>query len=103
MQSTITFALLCCIVGAVVAHPSPDDMTMPSTPAPRYPLNLQGGGGAQEREGLTFGVRGSENVWRSDNGRHEIDVNGGYAQRLGGQWGNSEPSYSVGTNYRYRW
>nr|WRF81032.1 diptericin A [Drosophila pseudoobscura] len=102
MQSTIVLALLCCMVGAVVAYPA-EDMTMPSTPSPRYPLNLQGGGGAQEREGFNFGVRGSENVWRSDNGRHEIDVNGGYSQRLGGRWGNSEPSYNVGTNYRYRW
>lgn len=75
---------------------------MPSTPAPSYPLNLQGGGGGQRGDGFGFNVGGSQNVWRSDNGRHEFDVNGRYGQHLGGPYGNSPPSYDFGGTYRFR-
>ncbi|XP_017014406.2 diptericin A [Drosophila takahashii] len=102
MQSSITFVLLFAFIGASLAHPMPEDMTMPSTPPPQYPLNLQGGGGGQRSDGFGFGVSGREKVWTSDNGRHEIGVNGGYGQHLGGPYGNSEPSWNVGTSYTYR-
>ncbi|XP_017033193.1 diptericin A [Drosophila kikkawai] len=103
MQSTTIFILLSCIIGATLASPMPkEDMTMPSTPPPSYPLNLQGGGGGQRGDGFGFNVGGSQNVWRSDNGRHEVDVNARYGQHLGGPWGNSQPSYDIGTVYRYR-
>ncbi|EDV55154.1 diptericin A [Drosophila erecta] len=102
MQFAITFALLCCAFAAVLAYPMPDDMTMPPTPPPKYPLNLEGGGGGQRGDGFGFMVKGHEKVWTSENGRHEIGLNGGYGQRLGGPYGNSEPSWRVGTTYTYR-
>nr|XP_016940552.1 diptericin A [Drosophila suzukii] len=102
MQSTIFFGLLICAIGATLAHPMPEDMTMNPTPPPQYPLNLQGGGGGQKGDGFGFGVQGHEKVWTSDNGRHEIGVNGGYAQHLGGPYGNSPPQWNVGTSYTYR-
>ncbi|KAH8275266.1 hypothetical protein KR026_004128 [Drosophila bipectinata] len=98
MQFTIILVLFCGIIGSILAHPMPEE----ATPPPKYPLNLEGGGGGQRGDGFGFHVSGSENVWRSDNGRHEIDLNGKYGQHLGGPYGNSDPSYQFGANYRFR-
>ncbi|XP_016993662.1 diptericin A-like [Drosophila takahashii] len=102
MQSTLLCGLLLFLIGASLAHPMPDDMTMKPTAPPKYPLNLEGGGGGQRGDGLGFRVRGHEKLWTSDNGRHEIGVNGEYGQRLGGRYGTSQPSWNVGTTYTYR-
>ncbi|XP_017125843.1 diptericin A [Drosophila elegans] len=102
MQSTIIFAMLCCAFGAALAHPNPEDLTMKPTPPPQYPLNLQGGGGGARGDGFGFNVGGRQNVWTSDNGRHEIDLTGRYGQHLGGPYGNSPASYDLGGVYRFR-
>ncbi|XP_017077042.2 diptericin A [Drosophila eugracilis] len=102
MQYTIIFALLCCTIGATLALPMPDDMTMKPTPPPSYPLNLEGQGGGQRGDGFGFRVKGHENIWTSDNKRHEVGLTGEYGQRLGGPYGNSDPSWKFGTTYTYR-
>ncbi|XP_017051556.1 diptericin A [Drosophila ficusphila] len=102
MQLTIIFAFAFCAIGAVWAHPMPVELILPKTPEPHYPLNLEGGGGGQRGDGLGFKVRGHENVWTSDNKRHEVDVRGEYGQHLGGRYGTTEPRWEVGGTYRYR-
>ncbi|KAH8401214.1 hypothetical protein KR009_003699 [Drosophila setifemur] len=102
MQSSVIIALLCCIIGATLGHPRPEDLTMKPTPPPQYPLNLRGGGGGQPGDGYGFNVAGRQNVWTSDNGRHEVDLTGRYGQHLGGPYGNSPASYDMGANYRFR-
>jgi len=73
----------------------PDDMTMNPTPPPQYPLSLQGVGGGQGCTGLCF----REKVWTSDNGRHEVGVNGECCQRLGGPYGISQPQWNLETSF----
>ncbi|KAH8270817.1 hypothetical protein KR018_005644 [Drosophila ironensis] len=103
MNFTVGLLLICAIFGAALAVPKPVEIKVPPTPKPEITLNLQGGGGGQRGDGFGFHVSGSQNVYKSDNGRHEVDVNGGYGQHLGGPYGNSQPSYNFGANYKYRW
>nr|WRF81052.1 diptericin A [Drosophila micromelanica] len=63
---------------------------------------LVDGGYNEDKSGKDVWAQAQAPVWTSDNKRHEIDVVGRYGQHLGGPWGNSEPSYGVGGNYRFR-
>nr|WRF81034.1 diptericin A [Drosophila sturtevanti] len=99
MQAKIIIGLACCclLMGLGMCSPVPED---PTTPRPF--LNLEGGGGGQRGDGFGFDVKGRENIWTSDNKRHEIDLTGRYGQHLGGPYGNSPPRYEFGTVYTYR-
>ncbi|KAH8407403.1 hypothetical protein KR222_003364 [Zaprionus bogoriensis] len=95
MQFT-SVALVCCLlVGVALAYPQPD----PYPEEQRFQLD---GGYNHDNSGHDFGVAGRVPVYTSDNKRHEVDVTGNYGQHLGGPWGNSDPSWGVGTVYRYR-
>ncbi|XP_034477621.1 diptericin A [Drosophila innubila] len=93
MQFTIV-ALVCCLIGSVLAYPSP-------YPEEQQRFQLEGGYNS-DKSGRDFGVQGQIPVWTSDNKRHEFDVAGHYGQHFGGPYGNSEPSYGYGGVYRFR-
>ena len=69
---------------------------------PKRQLQLQGGGGGSRGQGFDFGLQGKAPVWKSDNGRHQVDATGSYSQHLGGPYGNSKPNWGVGASYTYK-
>ncbi|EDX07754.1 GD11418 [Drosophila simulans] len=117
--SSLLFIGLACAFSSAWAYPYPDPREIvnvqpePLAYAPNFDVPLHrvrrkihltsdGGGGGQRGDGFGFGVQGHQKVWTSDNGRHEIGLNGGYGQHLGGPYGNSEPRWKVGSTYTYR-
>lgn len=63
---------------------------------------LSGGGGGSRKQGFDVNLNAQQKVWESQNKRHSVDVNGGYSQHLGGQYGSSRPNYRVGAGYTYK-
>ena len=72
------------------------------TPAPIPLPQLQGGGGGSRSHGFDVGLQATEQVWKSDNGRHSVDVTGQYGQHLGGPYGSSRPQGGGGARYTFR-
>ncbi|XP_068147014.1 diptericin A-like [Drosophila tropicalis] len=84
-------------MGMGICSPLPEDQT-----TPRPFLNLEGGGGGQRGDGFHINVQGRENIWTSDNKRHEVDLYGKYGQHYGGPGGTSPARHEFGTIYTYR-
>ncbi|XP_073830135.1 diptericin-D-like [Musca autumnalis] len=85
------FMLLACIIAAVYA--APQEIKDPK-------IFVSGGGSRKDGFNVNADVR--KNVWESQNGRHSIDVTGGYSQHLGGPYGNSRPDFRGGGVYTFR-
>lgn len=91
------FALVCCLfIGAVLGqfnlNPNPSENE-------RWEAH---GGHNHDQTGHDVHVEARVPVWTSDNKRHEVDIQGRYAQHLGGPWGNSPSSWDVMPVYRFR-
>ncbi|XP_037952049.1 diptericin-A-like [Teleopsis dalmanni] len=107
--------ILFCALTAVLAYPyEPSELAdaaienadlayyefQPELHRERRQLTAQGGG--SPGKGFDINVDGRAPVWKSENGRHQIDATGGYSQHLGGPYGNSRPDFRGGAVYTFR-
>ncbi|KAH8370013.1 hypothetical protein KR093_001859 [Drosophila rubida] len=103
-----SIALVCCLVGCVMAYPNPnpEEKLRWEQPEQRNDQQQQrfqlDGGYNSDKSGKDFHVEGQVPVWTSENKRHEIDIAGHYGQHYGGPYGNSPPQYGFGGGYRFR-
>ncbi|EDW72470.1 uncharacterized protein Dwil_GK20932 [Drosophila willistoni] len=116
MQFTFGLLILglACALTAAYPQPYPDHEIVVTNPEPfsyspdfeaprvRRQLQLQGGGGGSPRQGFDLSLQGRAPVWQSNNGRHQLDATGSYAQHLGGPYGNSRPQWGAGAQYTFR-
>lgn len=72
-------------------------------------LNYQGarGGGSIDANharhfGTDVNAQGNVNLWKSHNGRSQLDGTANYNQHFGGPFGRSRPSYGGGLNFVHR-
>lgn len=72
-------------------------------------LNYQGprGGASVNADhtrhlGTDVGVTGNANLWRSPNGRSNLDGTANYNRHFGGPFGNSRPNYGAGLQFNHR-
>lgn len=61
------------------------------------------GGGGSGKGGTDVYVQGQTSVWKSPNGKNEVNVNGNYGQHFGGPGGSSRPSVGGGVSFTRRW
>ncbi|XP_073830134.1 diptericin-A-like [Musca autumnalis] len=88
------FALMACIIAATCAADPPQQQIKD----PQVHVN----GGGSRKDGFNVNADVRKNVWESQNGKHSVDLTGGYSQHLGGPYGNSRPDYRGGGVYTYR-
>lgn len=82
----------------------------PATNAQMIPQPLPDGktgalnavGAYDKSSGANLQAQVQQQLWQSENKRHELHGGASYAQHLGGPWGNSRPDIGVGAGYRYR-
>ena len=68
---------------------------------PQLP-EITGFGGGSRKQGFDVSIDARQKVWESRNGRHSVDLSGGYSQHLGGPYGNSPADRRVGAGYTFR-
>lgn len=52
--------------------------------------------------GTDVGVSGNANLWRSNNGRSNLDATANYNRHFGGPYGTGAPNYGAGLQFNHR-
>ncbi|KAL5288794.1 DptB.2 family protein [Megaselia abdita] len=96
--------IVLCFLAVVVAIQA-GDVKINIPPPTQRPFEIHGQGGGNDRNtGFGGSIDGKVQAWKSDNGKHSIDVTGGASKYgIGSKWGSSPTDRRVGGQYTYRW